>query len=459
MPFSMGPGPLAILPVIVLLATVGGRLLGIRLRWWRSLAATFPGLVIGIVFIYALEKHSSRPETLPTVPVLLAALVATMLIAATLELLARPGRLAGVQGRLAVRGIPHPVRSLRARAGRARRYLQVTRIAGRHGLAASLGAPHGGPLAQAHSLGRNLRLTLEECGGIFVKLGQVLSTRPDLLPAGVIGELTGLQDNVAAVPRAEIEAILAAELGAPAEVVFAWFDPAPLAAASIAQAHRARLASGEEVVVKVQRPGIRALVERDLGILLKLTRTLEARASWARNYRLADMASGFAEALREELDFRIEARNIAAVAGTTTLRVPAVHAALSTSRVLVMEWLDGVSARNAGVLLERNGADRAMLARTLLACILRQVMLEGTFHADPHPGNVLILKDSQQLALIDFGSVGRLDPLQQAGLRRLLMAVARRNPGELHDALLDLAEARGSAGPGDELLERALANS
>src|SRR5215470_19499805 len=168
------------------------------------------------------------------------------------------------------------------------------------------------------------------------------------------------------------------------------------------------------------------------------------------------MTQGFAAALREELDFRIEARNIAAVAGSSQVRVPAVYGQWSTSRVLVMEYLDGVAVRHAEPVLAASGADRHGLARGLLAAMLGQVMAEGTFHADPHPGNVLVLRDGQ-LALIDFGSVGRLDPLQQAALRRLMLAVARRNPAELHDSLLDLARARRPGTTGDDLLERTLA--
>jgi ubiquinone biosynthesis protein len=144
----------------------------------------------------------------------------------------------------------------------------------------------------------------------------VLSTRADLLPADVIAELSRLQDHVAPADRAGIEALLTAELGAPPHVVFASFDPVPVAAASIGQAHRAQLATGERVIVKVQRPEVRALVERDLDILLRMARALEARAAWARQFAVAEMTHGFAAALREELDFRIEARNIAAVASS-----------------------------------------------------------------------------------------------------------------------------------------------
>jgi len=197
---------------------------------------------------------------------------------------------------------------------------------------------------------------------------------------------------------------------------------------------------------------MRALVEHDLDILLRMAQVLEARAGWARQVAVLEMTRGFAAALREELDFRIEARNIAAVAGSSRVRVPAVYGQWSTSRVLVMEYLDGVAVAHAEPVLAASGADR----RGLLAALLGQVMLDGTFHADPHPGNVLLLRDGQ-LALIYFGSVGRLDPLQQAALRRLRLAVARRNPAELHDALLDLAQAARPQTAGDDLLEPALA--
>lgn len=471
MDISLGPGPLGLLVVLVLLTAVSARLLGIRLRWWRTLVAGFPGLVAGVLFIWALTGGGRRPRTLPLPAVLLSALVATMLIAVLLELLARPGRFANVQGRLAVRRMPHPIRALRARVGRLRRYAAVTRIAGRHGLTAFLGgarwpgsrrdmpsAVAGNTAARVRErqLAHSLRAALEECGGMFVKLGQVLSTRSDLLPAEMIAELSGLQDDVAPAQAADIESLLASEFGAPVHEVFAWFDPKPLAAGSIAQVHRARLTAGTKVVVKVQRPGIRPLVERDIDIVLRLGRTLAARTQWARQFRVVALAEGFADALVEELDFRVEARNITAVASSSGVQIPGVHKGLSTSRVLVLDYVDGVSVRDAGPLLDRGGTDRAGVARGLLQCMLRQVMIDGTFHADPHPGNVLVLSDAS-LALIDFGLVGRLDPLQQAGLRRLLFAVARRDPGELQGALADLAEIRVRDHTGDDRLERALA--
>jgi ubiquinone biosynthesis protein len=445
-------GVLLTLAVVVILARVGGRLLGVRLGWGRALVAGWLGLILGIITVWAVDgRRAHGPQNLHWLPVLFASLIATMLIAVLLELLSRPGRFAALEDRLRHSAVPHPWRALRQRFTRTRRYITVSRIAARHGLPTYLSGRRPAQTG-TRPLARNVRQALQEAGGMFVKLGQVLSTRADLLPPDVITELAGLQDHVPPASPGTVAAMLTEELGAPAAEYFKSFDPQPVAAASIAQAHHAQLATGERVVVKVQRPGVGALVEGDLDILLRLARTLHARACWAREFGVLDMAKGFAAALREELDFRIEARNIAAVAagGCDQVRIPAVHAA--TGRVLVLEWLDGVNVRDADGRLA--GCDRHALARGLLTTMLRQIMIDGTFHADPHPGNVLVLPGGE-LALIDFGSVGRLDPLQQAALRRLMLAVARRNASELHDALLDLAQVRRPAD--DDLLERTLA--
>jgi len=445
-------GVLLTLAVVVVLARVGGRLLGVRLGWGRALAAGWLGLILGIITVWAINgRRPQGPRNLQWLPVLFAALIATMLIAVLMELLSQPGRFAAMEDRLRHSRIPHPWRALRQRYYRTRRYVAVSRIAARHGLSVYLSGPLPGT-DRTRPLARNVRLALQEAGGVFVKLGQVLSTRADLLPPDVIAELSCLQDDVPPGRPDAVEAMLAEELGAPAAEYFKSFDPRPIAAASIAQVHRAQLATGEQVVVKVQRPRVDALVEGDLDILLRFARTLHSRAFWARELGVLDMAEGFAAAVREELDFRVEARNIAATAAGDPgqIQIPAVYS--STARVLVLQWLDGVNMRVASGRLA--GCDRLELARGLLATMLRQVMIDGTFHADPHPGNVLVLRDGT-LALIDFGSVGRLDPLQQAALRRLMLGVARRNATELHDALLDLAQVRRAAE--DDLLERTLA--
>ena len=432
--------------VIVLLAAVGSRLLGVRLSLRRVLLTGFPGLVAGFIAGYLVNRHDPGQIT-PLV--VIASVVATMLLTVLTELLARPG------GRAGTGGLPRPWRALRTMAQNTCRYGQLARIAARHGLGGFFGGRRAEPGAPG-PLARRLRLALEQAGPIFVKLGQVASTRTDLLPAPVTSELARLQDHVAPVPWPLVRAVVEDELGADISEVFEHVDPEPLASASLAQAHAARR-GGRPVILKVQRPGIDEQVTRDLGMIRRLTHRLEARAAWARGCHVAELGRGFADALTAELDFRAEARNIAAVAAAApadaTVLVPTVHADISGRRLLVLDRFDGTSLRDAGPRLDELGADRNALARELLSFLLNQILLQGTFHADPHPGNVLVLR-SGQLALIDFGSVGRLDIRQQAALRRMLVAVARRDPAELHDAITELA---APAPHNDEQLEQTLA--
>jgi ubiquinone biosynthesis protein len=345
-------------------------------------------------------------------------------------------------------------RRLRARAARSARYWQIVRIFTRCGLGPLLrgGGAGGGPSTggRSASLARSLSQALDRSGVVFVKFGQALSTRRDLLPPEFIDELGRLQDRVSPVPWAQIEQVLQAELGGTG--AFARIDREPLAAASIAQVHAATLRTGERVVVKVLRPGVTSLVERDLDIIGRLSRRLQARAPWARSLGVVTLADGFAAALREELDFRVEARNLAAVIaaagppgqdarpgqdGRGDVVIPAAYHDLSTRRVLVMQRLDGVAVSKAGPALAGGTIDRERLARGLFDTVLRQIVIDGVFHADPHPGNILLLTDGR-LGLIDFGSVGRLDSELRAALQRLLLALDRRDPVALTDALLEV---------------------
>ena len=362
--------------------------------------------------------------------------------------------------------LPGPVYMVRAFSrslGRAARYTQITRIILRHGLSAYL---RGGRRAELRSsegraaLARSLRYALNDGGVTFVKMGQILSTRRDLLPPEFIEELSLLQHQAAEVPWEEIEAVLLADLGGDLDSFFSSFEREPLAAASIAQVHVARLISGEEVVVKVRRPGIMTQVDRDLDIVDRLAATLQRSTNWGRNIGAVDLAEGFSVALREELDLRVEARNIAVVAAATAARggdrelhIPIVYPALSSERVLVMERIIGIPLGTATAEILARGLNTTDLARNLLNSLLRQIVIDGTFHADPHPGNVMLLADNR-LTLLDFGSVGRIDGVLRGALVRLILSFDRSDPVAAADALLGLVERPGDL---DEYrLERAL---
>ena len=361
------------------------------------------------------------------------------------------------------------IRGVRSAVARSRRYWQISRIAVRHGLGPYLrGRRRGEDAAGGRAaLALSLRRALEEGGVTFTKLGQLLSTRRDLLPEEFVAELTRLQDRAEPAPWEQVQEVIAQSLGVPTGQVFAELREEPAAAASIAQVHKARLRCDggvdAEVAVKVQRPGIRATVEQDLDILQRLAVRLERRARWARAVGAVAVAHGFAAAMREELDFRVEARNTAAVAANwagqqravkgLSVTLPAVHEQWCTEHLLVIEWLDGVSLRAAGPLIDDRGLDRAALSRALLRSMVYQITEGGVFHADPHPGNVLLLTDGR-LAMLDFGSVGRLDVRQRLALQDLLLALGRADPAAFRDALLELVTRAEEI---DEmLLERAI---
>ncbi|MFF8945256.1 ABC1 kinase family protein [Streptomyces sp. NPDC014864] len=442
---------LTLVLTVALLSIGARRLLGLRIGKVR---AALTGLVaMGASGLIGAAMGDARRTPLVSVQIGLTVLVAVGFLALS-EAVVPSGSLSGV--------VRWP-QAVRRRVARTRRYGQLSRIAMRHGLGSALrGRGRGGPEA-AVARGRlavRLRLALEEAGATFVKLGQVLSTRYDLLPGEFVAELTKLQHQVAAEPWDQVRQVLADELGREVDACFAAFDPVPLAAGSIAQVHRARLATGEEVVVKVQRPGARDVVDRDLDILFRMSRKVEEHTAWGRDMGAVELAEGFAASLNEELDFRIEARNMATVRaagnrpGTvSTVRMPLVHEELCSRRVLVLEWLTGTPLNAAGAVIDERGLDRTELARQLLECVLEQIMIGGVFHADPHPGNIMLLDDGK-LGLLDFGSVGRIDRVLRAALGNLLLAIHRSDPVALSDALLELVDRREDV---DEVrLERAL---
>jgi ubiquinone biosynthesis protein len=445
------------LPGVLVLAWLVGRLLGVRRSWTATLLSGLLGWIGGVALSLAIASQRDPVSQGFTRNVWLFSTLGVMSASVWIELLAKPGTLARAQTGLT--SIPHPIKAVKRRGRRVSRYAQITRIAIRNGLGPSLGLGRHSEDGAARQVpfARRLRHSLEECGGMFVKMGQVASTRSDLVSPPVAEELSHLQDHVAPAPPEGVRELLEYELGAPVDEVFAEFDWDPLAAASIGQVHCARLHGGQRVVVKVQRPGIANSVNRDLDVLDELATMVEQRTAWGADYHVSDLADEFSERLREELDFEIEARNASDIAANldddSDVRIPAVFRDLTTRRVLVMEWMDGVSVRETDEI-DGLGVDRRELAEDLLRTMLRQMLIDAQYHADPHPGNVMVLRDGR-LALIDFGAASRIDPLQQTAIRDVMIGVSQRDPDLLRQAVLQVATLRRDVD--DEELERALA--
>jgi ubiquinone biosynthesis protein len=430
------------------------RLLGIRRGWGTALLATLIGWGTATVIAVGVNGWDWDVDGL-FLHLLAVGIPATMAAAVILDLLARPGSLAlGERAGLVV--APRPIRAIRRRISVLRRYRELVRLSREEGFGPFLSATDRAERS-TDPQGLRLRRVLERAGGVYVKLGQIAATRVDLLPLDVCDALAELQNRVAAEPKERVAPVLEAELGAPVEQVFAEFDWEPLAAASIGQTYRARLRSGEPVVVKVQRPDIEATMERDLAALALVAELAQRRTPFGQGVRSGEMLAQFAEGLRAELDFRHEADAMTEMAALlrdrSTVRVPKVYRDVSGRRVLVQERFEGVTISDIRGM-DDSAVDRAALADQLLRATLDQIVRIGLFHADPHPGNVFALPDGT-LGLIDFGAVGRLDPIQQSALVDMILAMARRDVSLLRDGverLADFAEARSP----DEL-ERALA--
>lgn len=286
----------------------------------------------------------------------------------------------------------------------------------------------------------HLRLAFEELGATFIKLGQILSTRSDLLPPEFIHELSKLQDAVPPEPSSVIETQIERELSRPVSAMFASFDPQPLGSASIGQVHAARLHTGEEVVVKGQRPGVEELVAGDIAILLDIARLAARRTVWGQIYDLPAMVEEFADTLRGELDYSREGRNAERIRrnfdGNPALHVPVIYWSLTTRRVLTMERLHGIKISDLPALKE-TGVDQKELAKAGARIVLKMVFDEGFFHADPHPGNFLV-SPGPVIGLLDYGMVGQLDEATRDNLLFLFLAILDRDMNRVIDRLADL---------------------
>jgi ubiquinone biosynthesis protein len=287
-----------------------------------------------------------------------------------------------------------------------------------------------------------VRLALEELGPTAVKLGQLLSTRPDLVPPEYVRELTKLQDEVPPFGYDQVRETIESELGRPVEQLFEEVDSQPLAAASIGQVHRARLPGGREVAVKVQRPGIRKGIEVDLEIMLHLATLMEQHVEELEFVRPTRIVEEFARRLECELDYGREAASIGRFAdqfqGDETIYVPGVLRDLSTERVLTMEYVRGIKASDVNGLREA-GLDLEEIARRGADLTLKQVLVHGLFHGDPHPGNVWILPDNV-VCYLDFGIMGRVGPGDREDFADLVIRVVHHDERRLVDAVLRLTD-------------------
>ena len=272
------------------------------------------------------------------------------------------------------------------------------------------------------------RQLLAELGPTFIKLGQLLSTRPDVLPGGWVEELEALQDDCPPLAIEDVRREIERGLGRSVEALFADLDPLPLASASIAQVHRARTHDGDEVVVKVQRPNIRQRIDADLGLLYYLARLLEAVIEETGIYTPTGVIEEFDRTVHEELDFSNEARNAREMAeaseGREFLVIPKVHQHLSSATVLTLDFVAGTKVSE---VTAEGGFDLEQVAKNIIEAAFRQLFVDGLFHGDPHPGNLLVLPGNR-IALLDFGLVGRLTRAQQEALVTLIVAVALRDP-------------------------------
>jgi len=294
------------------------------------------------------------------------------------------------------------------------------------------------------SLEERFRRSLERLGPTFVKIGQIISTRPDLVPPSFIKELEKLQDRVPPVSFDQIRKQVEKKLGGPIEEIFASFDPKPLAAASIGQVHAAVLDSGEEVVVKVQRPNIENVIETDLDILLTQAHFIENHTSWGKSYSLIDNVEEFSRILKNELDYLLEGRNAdkfrTNFKGDNTVVFPKVYWDYTTKRVITLERLNGHKL-NQIQEIEESGFDPKDIARRGIHVYLKQIFINAFFQADPHPGNLLVLEDGK-IGFLDFGMVGFISRYTKELFGDMFLALVNRDEREVVNVLMEVGVAR-----------------
>lgn len=289
-------------------------------------------------------------------------------------------------------------------------------------------------------LGQRIRQALGELGPTFMKIGQFASTRPDIVPTQVLKELEQLQDRAPLIRSELVKRTIEQELGAPIAKLFREFDPSPLAAASIGQVHYAVLHTGESVVVKVQRPNISAMMQTDLEIIKNAITLLEQRFPRVKDYAPHGMLEEFSGWLEKELDYKAEGENAEKMAkglqGNPQVIVPRIFWEFSTRHVLTMAYIDGVKLNDRQKIIDLH-YDKKMIAARISKALFQQILRDGFFHGDPHPGNIFILSGGR-IAFVDFGVVGNLSPIMKRRFANLICALTRRNTKTTIKAMLQL---------------------
>lgn len=425
--------------LFILFSFISYRLIGGNASKGRVFVSSIASLLFssGLYYAFHLKDNPSQDSFIEfnhfTFLYFITLVIVSMAFTLLLEMMSDKDKVAGYEAS------SNPIEKIKLFFKTKVRYMGLLIIVSRNGLLKSTLQINKD---QRHSEAEKaLRKTLEDAGGVFIKFGQFLSTRSDLFSKSFIDELSLLQENVQSVPCEQIKEVIAEQLLLPVNELFESFDDTPLAAASMAQVHRAQLKSGEEVVVKVLRPELKNQIKVDISILRNFAELLATKTTWAEQIGIVSLTEGFIQNLFEEVDFTIELKNIEQMRRVRgeSVYIPKSYADYSTSEVLVMEFVEGISIHKIDEMVNEVDLKREDIANVIFSEILAQIFDKGVFHGDPHPGNIFLLKNGQP-AFIDFGSVGRLSAIQRSGFKWLLIGISRKNAESMVTGIKSLVE-------------------